>query len=614
MSLFAELKRRNVVRVAIAYAVAAWLLVQVGDIARESFEAPAWIMKMLITALIAGFPIVVFFSWAFEITPEGIKREKDVDRSQSITAETGQKLNYITIALLVLAITVVGIDRYLPQARLPAAAVSTEAEPAAQKSAQPAPSDNRNSIAVLPFVNMSEDPAQEYFSDGIAEELLNLLVKVDGLHVASRTSSFAFKGSSASIPDIASQLKVTNVLEGSVRKAGNRVRITAQLIDTTNDRHLWSESYDRELDDIFAIQNEIASAIVTALASELGLDLDAAEVSVEADTRNMDAYELFLQGRALVIDRQDLPRAMDLLEQATQLDPDFARAWSMLGMAYYLVPSWSTLSPAEDASFYARTEQAIDRALELDPRQSLSWAVKAMLKQYEPEGADWEAALELTDKALELDPSNATAWLWSGLRYTELGFHEQARKQLMRCLEIDPAYINCRRHLSRVLLIQGDTQAAVDQYVVIARSRLIATDTVFVEFVFREGNQLAGLIAANYLRLLYPDFPMDEWVAGLERPEQDHTASLPRVLDWLENKQEKPIGITESLLLAIGAYDRIEADLSYVNNWIWLPGNERFRRSPHFQRVIRDLNMPAYWDEHGLPPGCEKAAEEYRCE
>jgi TolB-like protein len=414
MSLFAELKRRNVVRVTIAYVVAAWLLVQVGDIARESFEAPAWVMKMLITTLIAGLPIVVFFSWAFEITPEGIKREKDIDRSQSITTTTGKKLNYVTIALLVLAIAVVGIDRYIPDtqpATTQSKTVSTQPEVQSQAAAL-TQAEDRNSIAVLPFINMSDDPSQEYFSDGISEELLNLLVKVNGLNVASRTSSFAFKGSTASIPDIASQLKVTNILEGSVRKAGNKVRITAQLIDTTNDRHLWSDTYDRELTDIFAIQDEIANAIVTALTSELGLELDADEVSVEADTRNMDAYQLFLQGRALVIARRDFPKAIQLLERATELDPEFARAWSMLGMAYYLVPSWSMLSAKEDAEYYALTERAIDRALELDPSQSISLAVKAMLKQYAKGGADFESALELISRALELDPANATAWLW----------------------------------------------------------------------------------------------------------------------------------------------------------------------------------------------------------
>ncbi len=622
MSFFNELKRRNVVRVAIAYTVASWLLVQVGDIARESFEAPAWVMKMLITALIVGFPIVVFFSWAFEITPEGIKREKDINRSDSIVAETGARLNYITIALLVCAIVVVGADRYLLAPAEPARQVATPTQPSANPvgvaATAPSPeatnTSDRNSIAVLPFINMSDDPSQEYFSDGISEELLNLLVKVDGLNVASRTSSFAFKGSTASIPDIARQLKVTNVLEGSVRKAGNRVRITAQLIDTANDRHLWSETYDRELIDIFAIQDEISSAIVAALASELGLDLDADKVSVEADTQNMDAYELFLKGRALVIARQDLAEAVDLLERATELDPQFARAWSMLGMAYYLIPSWNTLTEAEDADFNLRAEKAVNRALELDERQSLAWAVKGMLTQYAPEGADWETQLALTGKATEMDPSNATAWLWNGLRYTELGFHEQARQQLVRCLEVDPAYQNCRRHLSRVLLILGRPDEAVELYVQIARSGLIAADTVFVEFVFREGNLLAGLFSANYLRTRYPDFPMEEWVNGLEHPEQDHTVSLPRVMDWIESTPNPPIGMKESLLLAIGAYDRIKLDKSYVNNWIWLPGNERFRASPHFQRIIRDMNLPAYWDKYGLPPGCEKTGEEYICE
>ena len=233
MSFFDELKRRNVFKVVIAYVVSSWLVAQVAELAADSFGAPDWVMKMFITLLALGFPFVIIFSWAFEMTPEGIKKEKDIDRSQSVTATTGQRLNHTIIGLLVLALGYFVFDKFvttpdggqLVQATTP-------------KSAE---SEQDNSIAVLPFVNMSDDSANEYFSDGLSEELLNLLAKIPELKVAARTSSFHFKGKTGDVADIGKQLKVAHVLEGSVRKSGNQVRITAQLVKTADGYHLWSE-------------------------------------------------------------------------------------------------------------------------------------------------------------------------------------------------------------------------------------------------------------------------------------------------------------------------------------------------------------------------------------
>ena len=323
MSFFTELKRRNVVRVAIAYAVASWVLTQIGDVAAQSFEAPVWVMKMFITALVVGFPIAMFFSWAYEITPEGIKKESEIDRNQSIVQETGKKLQYVTIALLVIAIAFIAVDRLLPEAPAPGPinSITVQAQSDSRIKEPVTPNIEENSIAVLPFVNMSDDPAQEYFSDGISEELLNVLVRVDGLTVASRTSSFAYKGGSANIPQIAEELKVANILEGSVRKAGDRVRITAQLIDVSTDRHIWSDTYDRELTDIFAIQDEIANSIVNALRSELGLDVSGDDIGVTDIPDNLDAYDLFLKGHAILISRGNLPEAVrnSICEAAVRL-------------------------------------------------------------------------------------------------------------------------------------------------------------------------------------------------------------------------------------------------------------------------------------------------------
>jgi TolB-like protein len=249
MSLFAELKRRNVFKVGAAYAVLTWLLAQVTDVFLENFGAPDWVIKTILLLLVIGFPLALFFAWAFEMTPEGIKKEKDVDRSQSITAQTGRKLDFTIIAILLLALGYFALDKFVLDPARDAAQVQTA------KDAEAGPAEK--SIAVLPFVNMSDDASNEYFSDGISEEILNALAKVKQLKVSGRTSSFAFKGQNQDLRQIGDALGVEHILEGSVRKAGTKIRITAQLIQVDDGFHLWSETYDRELTDVFAIQDEI---------------------------------------------------------------------------------------------------------------------------------------------------------------------------------------------------------------------------------------------------------------------------------------------------------------------------------------------------------------------
>src|SRR5678815_3443770 len=261
-SLFAELRRRNVFRAGAAYLALGWVVVQITATLVPALNLPSSLVPIVTWIGVIGFPFVIMFSWIYEMTPEGLKRESQVDRSASITHITSRRLDYIIIGLLVLAIGLFAFDRFIPR-RVEPPAVSREAPtPAVSSASTPlaasaAPAASDNSIAVLPFVNMSSDKEQEYFSDGITEELLNLLAKIPQLQVTARTSSFSFKGRNTAIPEIARTLHVAHVLEGSVRKAGNSVRITAQLIKADTGNHLWSQTYDRKLDDIFAIQDEI---------------------------------------------------------------------------------------------------------------------------------------------------------------------------------------------------------------------------------------------------------------------------------------------------------------------------------------------------------------------
>ena len=268
MSILRELRRRNVFKVGIAYIVVAWLLLQVADVILNNVTAPGWIFQVILLVLAIGLPLILLFAWAFELTPEGLKREHEVDRDESITTHTGKKLNRVIIGVLVLALAYFAYDKFQSRSQELFAPVALEPLKNEQGTTVAEQADAK-SIAVLPFVDMSAEKDQEYLSDGISEELLNVLAKVPELKVTSRSTAFFYKGKDFKISDIGRELNVAHVLEGSVRKSGNRVRITAQLIDVDSDTHLWSESYDRTLDDIFAVQDEIANEVVSELKVEI---------------------------------------------------------------------------------------------------------------------------------------------------------------------------------------------------------------------------------------------------------------------------------------------------------------------------------------------------------
>ena len=284
MGFVAELKRRNVIRVAVAYLVFAWLVMQVLDVVGPVLDLPRGGSRIVLVLLILGFLGVLVFSWVYELTPDGLRRESEIDRGASITQVTARKLDVAVIALLVLSLGVFALDRYSPRREASATQepVRKAPAPAASSVASPVavfPASTAKSIAVLPFVNMSPDPEQVYFSDGISEELLNALVKLPGLKVAGRTSSFAFRDKTDDLRKIGKSLGVGHILEGSVRKQGMRIRITAQLVKADDGFHLWSETYDRDAGDIFALQDEITAAIIEALKVKLGTDAPPAAVS-----------------------------------------------------------------------------------------------------------------------------------------------------------------------------------------------------------------------------------------------------------------------------------------------------------------------------------------------
>jgi TolB-like protein/Flp pilus assembly protein TadD len=434
MSLFTELKRRNVFRVGAAYVVVAWVLLQVVDLVLDNITAPEWIMKVFMLAIALGFPVAVIIAWAFEMTPEGLKRETEVDRTQSITPRTGHKLDRIIIVFLAVAVMVLLAERmYVGDERLPAVSTAVDSEKSsAEISAQstnPISRAQDNSIAVLPFVNMSADPDNEYFSDGIAEEILNVLARIPELKVAARTSAFAFKGTNINIAEIARTLNVEVVLEGSVRKFGNQVRVTAQLIKAADGYHLWSETYDRELTNIFAIQDEIAKSIADEL--KLTLDIDTGVAGNMTGTTSTAAYDAYLRGMNQWHLRtgESLRNSIELFGQAIAIDPKFARAYAGLALTYAIIDSYTDMRWSETRE---KTRLAADQALAIDP--GIAEAATALIFTTE----DVNEQLAFGRRAIELGPSFATAHQWYAGTIISTGDLEGALEEYLVAYELDP--------------------------------------------------------------------------------------------------------------------------------------------------------------------------------
>jgi len=465
MRIFEELKRRNVFKVGFAYAVACWLMLQIVDLVLDNINAPEWVMQVFMLAMAVGFPIAIIIAWAFEVTPDGVKLEKNVERNKSIAGSTGRQLNRGIIMILSVAVVFLLTERFRDETSLgftPNGANSTELSQAAETTdsevSKPTPVEPDKSIAVLPFINMSDDEENEYFSDGISEELLNVLIKVDGLRVPSRTSSFTFKGSDKKITEIGRELQVDNVLEGSVRKSGDRIRVTAQLIDVDTDTHLWSETYTRKLDDIFAVQDEIAQAIVNALKVTL---TGAEEESLSTrPTYSTEAYNKFLLGRHLWNQRtpESLLAAVEPLVEAVEMDPAFERAWGALADAYVLIPEYGAGSIKQ---YIPLGREAIEKVLAINPGSAHALTTSAYIKYM----FDYDFTGARTDflKAIDIDPAYATAHQWYGELLAVERNIEAAITELKLARQLDPLS-PVIPHVMGWVLQQSDRKEEAYQY------------------------------------------------------------------------------------------------------------------------------------------------------
>jgi TolB-like protein/cytochrome c-type biogenesis protein CcmH/NrfG len=392
LSLFAELKRRNVIRVSAAYLALGWIVTEVTATVAPMLHLPEWVGPVVLWIGVIGFPFVVMFSWIYELTPEGLKRETDVEPSASVTLHTARQLDYVIIGLLVVAIGLYAFHEFRPAGD----ARKTLVARTAPGSVETAAGQDR-SVAVLPFVDMSAGQDQEYFADGISEELLNLLAKVPQLRVIARTSSFSFKGKEVDIAEIAQKLNVANVLEGRGRHSGDKLRITAQLIRASDSSHVWSQTYDRKLTDVFAVQDEIAAAVVAQLKVTLLGDAPKTRAT------DPEAYALFLQARE--VGRQASPAAYEqaiaLFKQALAIDPSYAPAWAALAITYFGQMDLGQISMDQGL---ALGHAAIGKAREYDPSYALAYAYMASFEGIIER--DYAAAARHLEKALALDPAN----------------------------------------------------------------------------------------------------------------------------------------------------------------------------------------------------------------
>ena len=446
LSIYTELRRRSVFKVAIVYIAVAWLLLQVSDTLGPALHLPEWFVSAVAFLLILGLPVAIIFAWAFDLTPEGLKRETIAESTAPLAGKTGKKLNYIIVAALVLALSYFVFDKVALDSGRDAAGISTAGQLAQQKPAEIESAKTDNSIAVLPFVNMSSDEEQEYFSDGLSEELLNLLARIPELNVAARTSSFSFKDKDLEIPEIASRLKVAHVLEGSVRKHGNQLRITAQLIQADNGYRLWSETYDRQLDNVFQIQEDIASAVVDALRITL--------LGEVPKTRKTDpvAYQLFLEGQYLKrqISVDSLNRAIQAFKQAVEIDPAYVPAWAELADTYLWGGGLDELSYEETS---ALADQAIQTAISTDPDYAFAYYVR---------GISWIFAknrfnkgIEDFELALKLDPDDAFLVAAIGKGAFLTGKFDLAISQYQAALAMEPLVPEFYWFLGRAYLSSG---------------------------------------------------------------------------------------------------------------------------------------------------------------
>jgi TolB-like protein len=590
-------------------------MAQVAEMLLEAFGSPDWVFKTLLGLFLIGFPFALFFAWAFELTRDGIKRTEEVETGSNTHYHPMRNIGLVIIGLLVLVLGYLSYDK-----------IALEPETITQtgpvQSGESSETQKSISLAVLPFVNMSSDKEQEYFSDGISEELLNVLANAGGIEVASRTSAFAFKGKDRNISEIAKILKVDHVLEGSVRRSGSTIRITAQLIDAATDKHIWSDTYDREFTDVFKVQDEIANKIVTALSEKFGIEAEV--VSVEQVTTNMGAYDLYLQALAAgrIFSLEGEVKRIELLREAVSLDPDFVDAILLLSLRLNYLPTWD--ARLDNKTYNDEALLLANKALALAPGDA---RVHRVLAEVAFQAYHFEDMRKHAEDALALDPDNTG---FSSYINLNLGYLKESLEATNAVLIADPA--NNWAHVAKALALEGmgrqdeALQSMKDAFYngYTGTIQLLLIDDAYLKGDRTTWGTLLGLqmISTN---IRYPDFPLMRLLPQLEAivfaHETDKDTEIARY--WMMAKdlgyerQDILLPYQYTTLMALKEYQYMADEFwgSETMAWMWMRQLRPFRQSEPFKRNIRESGILAYWKKYGWPDLCRAVGnDDFTCD
>ncbi|MHB1205339.1 MAG: tetratricopeptide repeat protein [Rhodospirillaceae bacterium] len=605
IKFWTEIGRRNVLRVAMVYAGFAWFVIHSGVVLGEALELPHWIMRLVSILLVLGGPVVVAFAWVFEYTPEGFKRAVEVEKDDSLTHRTARRLDVVIIVLIVVLAGMYGADRYL----LPHETAEGNAH-IATEGAPKAPAGEGISIAVLPFLNLSGDPQQEFFSDGMTEEITSALAKVKGLRVVGRTSAFEFKGQNKDLRAIGKALSATDLIEGSVRKDGNEIRITAQLIRADDGTHIWTESYNRELKGVFAIQEEIATAIAVSLRVPLGLK--PGDTLVRNRTDDAETYDQYLRAKALVRSRS-LADAIALLEPAVARDAQFAPAWALLAYAYALRPAQTgniRSGSIEDSRRAIQTDlskagAAARQAIQLDSRHSGTYVALAYIQAIQ---GKWAEAEDSFKQALTLDPDDPDALQEYSVVLANVGRIEASLSMRERLLKLEPLVPIFKINTAEYLLFAGRTAMAT-QLLEALPSTSFSLRNIRLAHAYAKVGRYAE--AADTLLASATMGPVGEAERLLRTAPV--RAKAPASLPALDN--------LSFVYAYVGALDRVmdypERLLSagfFLGAPLWYPEYGPLRKTDRFKALMRRSGLVDYWRARGWPDLCHPVgADDFAC-
>jgi TolB-like protein/Flp pilus assembly protein TadD len=596
MSFLAEIKRRRVGKVAVAYGAVAWGVTESASVVLPALGVPEWAMTFLVIFLLVGFPIAMVLAWVFDVSSTGIQRTEPSPDEVAVPQMQFRMRAAFGIAVM---LAMAGLGYLLYERGLGRAEASGK----------------HSSIAVLPFTNLSGDASKDYFSDGMSEELLNLLARVPGLQVAARTSAFAFKGRNVDIREVGRELGVETVLEGSVRQSGDQVRITAQLIDTETGFHLWSETYDRKLQDIFAVQDEIAQAIVEKLKIQLAPKEQELAQRAKAPTQNVEAYELYLQGRSIWKRRgeDNLKRAIDMYQAAIARDPAFARAHAALASAYVVLPGY-TKADDDEREFMGMAEQSARQALALDPNIGEAHAVLAQINSEKGNLLDAESGFFF---AISLEPNEPTPHHWYSILLSKVGRLDAALEQARRAYELDPTAPVLASNLSGMYLTRGEDEQAL-RYSQLARELGISsgTDGIGATIAMRRKDWAE----AKRLLLQQDEVPdefrpqLGPFVDAIADPSK--RPAIVAFLQAVDPQVAKQVDLIQPYL-QLGQVDLVfksmdesldDDRLAWINQWnvmhLWTPEARALRKDPRFPALVERLGLVDYWKQYGYPDGC----------